>query len=107
MRFPAEIYRASNIRLDESIKIELYDPATKTRTVDTVGYISIKGNRHQIGEAFAGFKVAIEQYPEEDLIRVRYGNVKLAVIDKSPNARLRPTASSERWEEGACAPPNT
>ncbi|MCF6312066.1 MAG: integrase core domain-containing protein [Verrucomicrobiales bacterium] len=107
LKFPAEIYQASTRRLDESIKIHLYDPATETRKVNMTGYISIKGNRHLVGEAFAGTKVSIEQTPESGLIRVQYGNVKLGIIENTPNARLRPTASAERWGDSACASPST
>lgn len=102
MKFPAELYQASTRRLDESIKIHLYDPSTETRKVNMTGYISIKGKSYLVGEAFAGAKVAIEQSPESGLMRVRYGNVKLGIIGNPPNARLRPTASAERWEDSTC-----
>ncbi len=38
-RFPADLYQASARRLDESIKIHLYDPSTKTRNVSMSGSV--------------------------------------------------------------------
>lgn len=45
-----------------------------------------------------GVDVAIEESAESGLLAVRYANVKLGWLERTPNARLRPTAYAERWE---------
>jgi transposase InsO family protein len=101
-RFPAEVYQRSERRLDETIKQYLYDADVETRCVSMSGFVSIDGVSHHLGEAFGGTKVALERHPESGVIRLRYGNVKVGVIDAPPNASLRPPAYDERWEERTC-----
>ena len=102
-RFPADLYQGSARRLDESIKIHLYEPGTETRNVSMSGFVSISGTAYLVGEAYAGVKVALERCADTGLIRFRYGNVKLGTLEATPNARLRPPAYDERWELRACA----
>lgn len=101
-RYPGDLYRASQRRLGESIGLPLYAPGTMTRNVDGSGFISVEGVRHLVGEAYAGAKVALEHSAESGLTRVRYGNVRVGIIDPTPNARLRPPAYDERWMSRPC-----
>ena len=98
MRVPADVYRASARRLDERIKSPLYDLGTETRRVSAAGFVALNGTDCYVGESFGGVDVALEKEEKSGLLLVRYANVKLGSLDDSPNARLRPTAYVERWE---------
>ena len=102
MRVPADVYQASARRLDERIKPRLYELGAETRSVSAAGFMALNGGNTYVGEAFAGADVALETDPESGLVLVRYANVRLGNVDRSPNARLRPTAYAERWETKAC-----
>jgi hypothetical protein len=103
MRVPADVYQASARRMDERIKTRLYEPGVKTLRVSAAGFVSLNGNNCYVGEAFMGADVAMERDEKSGLTHVRYANVKLGVLDAAPNARLRPTAYAERWEQKSCA----
>ena len=60
--------------------------------------ISLNGNTCYVSESLMGVDVAIEESPETGLLAVRYANVKLGWLERTPNARLRPPAYAERWE---------
>jgi transposase InsO family protein len=98
MRTPAEVYHPSARRLDERIKPRLYDAGVETKRVNPRGGISLNGNTCYVGESLMGVDVAIEESAESGLLAVRYANVKLGWLERTPNARLRPTAYAERWE---------
>ncbi|MGB6222452.1 integrase core domain-containing protein, partial [Haloferula sp.] len=98
MRRPAEVYQPSAKRLDERIKMELYDAGVETRRVNSGGFISLKGNACYVGESFVGVDVAVEENPETGLLGVRFANVKLGWLEKGPKARLRPPAYAELWK---------
>jgi hypothetical protein len=98
MRTPAEVYQPSARRLDERIKPRLYDAGVRTKRVNGAGFISLNGNTCYVSESLMGVDVAIEESPETGLLAVRYANVKLGWLDRTPNARLRPPAYAERWE---------
>ena len=61
------------------------------------GFISLFGKNCFVGEGFAERDVALERDDKTGVIGVRYANVKLGDLADSPNARLQPTASAERW----------
>jgi transposase InsO family protein len=98
MRTPSEIYHASARRLDERIKPRLYDVGVETKKVSKAGFISLNGNNCYVGESLMGVDVAIEESADTGLLAVRYANVKLGWLERTPNARLRPPAYAERWE---------
>jgi transposase InsO family protein len=98
MRTPSEVYQPSARRLDERIKPRLYEAGVETKRVDRAGFISLNGNSCYVGESLMGVDVAIEESAETGLVGVRYANVKLGWLDRTPNARLRPPAYAERWE---------
>ena len=98
MRTPAQAYQPSLRRLDERIKPALYEAGVETKRVNKAGFISLNGNNCFVGESLIGVDVAVEESPETGLLAVRYANVKLGWLDRTPNARLRPTAYAERWE---------
>jgi hypothetical protein len=98
MRTPSEVYQPSARRLDERIKPRLYEAGVETKRVDRAGFISLNGNSCYVGESLTGVDVAIEESAETGLLGVRYANVKLGWLDRTPNARLRPPAYAERWE---------
>lgn len=102
MRTPGQVYQPSARRLDERIKPALYDAGVETKRVNKAGFISLNGNNCFVGESLIGVDVAIEQSPESGLLGVRYANVKLGWLERTPNARLRPPAYAERWESKAC-----
>lgn len=102
MRFPSDLYQASARRLDESIKMELYDPGMETKKVGMNGYIHYNKGKCFVGEAFAGERVSLDNAVKPGLTLVRFANVKLGWLEASPNARLRPTAYAERWESKTC-----
>jgi transposase InsO family protein len=102
MRFPSDVYQASDRRLDERIKPNLYVLGTETKRVNAGGYIGVDGKACYVGESFAGVDVALERKPESDLILVKYSNVTLGQLDGTPNQRLRPTASDAGWETKPC-----
>lgn len=102
MRIPAQVYQPSARRLDERIKPDLYDAGVETKRVNKAGFVSLNGNNCFVGESLIGVDVAIEESPESGLLGVRYANVKLGWLERTPNARLRPTAYAERWESKAC-----
>jgi putative transposase len=101
---PAERYQASPRRLDEGIKTRLYEPHEEIKRVNSSGFISLNGNNCFVGEAFVGVDVAIERDEKSGLLKVRYANVQLGSLEKTPNARLRPPAYTGRWEKRACSP---
>ena len=103
MRVPADCYQGSARRLDGAIKLPLYDPGVETKRVNAAGFIGINGGTCYVGESFGGVDVAITKDEKSGLLHVRYANVRLGFLDDSPNARLRPTAYAERWENRACA----
>ena len=70
----------------------------ETKRVNKAGFISLNGNNCFVGESLIGVDVAVEESPETGLLAVRYANVKLGWLDRTPNARLRPPAYAERWE---------
>ena len=98
MRTPAQVYQRSARRLDERIKPALYEAGVETKRVNKAGFISINGNNCFVGESLIGVDVAVEESPETGLLAVRYANVKLGWLERTPNARLRPPAYAERWE---------
>jgi len=98
MRTPAEVYQPSARRLDERIKPRLYEAGVRTKRVNRAGFISLNGNTCYVSESLMGVDVAIEESPETGLLAVRYANVKLGWLERTPNARLRPPAYAERWE---------
>lgn len=98
MRTPAEVYQPSARRLDERIKPRLYEAGVKTKRVNRAGFISLNGNTCYVSESLMGVDVAIEESSETGLIAIRYANVKLGWLERTPNARLRPPAYAERWE---------
>ena len=98
MRTPAQVYQPSARRLDERIKPALYEAGVETKRVNKAGFISLNGNNCFVGESLIGVDVAVEESPETGLLAVRYANVKLGWLDRTPNARLRPPAYAERWE---------
>lgn len=102
MRLPAELYQPSARRLDESIKIPLYDLGVKTKKVGTSGYINYNKGKCYVGESFAGVRVSLDEMLKPGLTLVCFANVKLGWLENSPNARLRPTAYAERWESKTC-----
>lgn len=104
MRTPAEVYQPSARRLDERIKIRLYDLGAETRRVSDAGYVTWRGSPCYVGESFGGVKVAFEPEDADGLVLVRYANVRLGTLDGAPNARLRPPAYAERWERKPCQP---
>ena len=104
MRTPAEVYQPSARRLDERIKVRLYDPGTQTRRVSEAGFIAWAGRTCYVGESFGGVEVALEVDDESGLVAVRYANVRLGNFADVPNARLRPMASAARWERAPCQP---
>ena len=106
MRTPAEVYQPSARRLDERIKVRLYDAGTQTRRVSEAGFIAWEGKTCYVGESFGGVKVALEVDDESGLVAVRYANVRLGNFADVPNARLRPPASAARWERTPCQPKN-
>ena len=98
-RVPQDLYQASSRRLDEHIKPELYELGTETKVVSQSGHISISGRTCHVGDAFANYEVAMEEQESTGIIDVRFSNVKLGYLEPGPNARLRPPAYAERWEE--------
>ena len=102
MRVPSDLYQPSARRLDESIKIPLYDLGVKTKKVGTSGYINYNKGKCYVGESFAGVRVSLDETLKPGLTMVRFANVKLGWLENSPNARLRPTAYAERWESKTC-----
>lgn len=98
MRTPAQVYQPSARRLDERIKPALYEAGVETKRVNKAGFISLNGNNCFVGESLIGVDVAVEESPETGLLAIRYANVKLGWLDRTPNARLRPPAYAERWE---------
>jgi len=104
MRTPAEVYQPSARRMDERIKVRLYDLGTETKRVSEAGYVTWRGSPCYVGESFGGVKVAFEPADQDGLVLVRYANVKLGTLDGAPNARLQPTAYTERWERKPCQP---
>ena len=98
MRTPAQVYQRSARRLDERIKPALYEAGVETKRVNKAGFISINGNNCFVGESLIGVDVAVEESPETGLLAVRYANVKLGWLERTPNVRLRPPAYAERWE---------
>lgn len=102
MLVPADLYQASTRRLDESIKIPLYDLGVETKKVGQSGFISYNKSQCFVGEAFAGEEVSIDETAKPGLTLVCFANVKLGWLENSPNARLRPTAYAERWESKTC-----
>lgn len=96
-RVPAEVYQKSRNRLDEQINHPLYDPSDFTLKVTENGNIHYEGRRIQVGEAFSGQRVALEQEGQEVL--VRYANIKLGFIPgKGDRDRLRPYSYEKRWQ---------
>lgn len=104
MRFPADVYQASDRRLDERIKPNLYLLGAETKRVNRAGYISLDGNACYVGESFGGVDVELQRTAESPRIIVKYSNVTLGELDGSPNRRLRPTASDAGWEPKPCHP---
>jgi len=88
--------------MDERIKPRLYDLGVKTQRVSSAGFVALNGVNCYVGESFEGVDVAIEENEQSGLFHVRYANVKLGVLERTPNARLRPTAYAERWETKPC-----
>ena len=95
-RFPSELYQKSRRRLDEQIKISMYDPKERTLKVSDSGGIEIKGKRYHVGEAFASQRVALDHEGEDTV--VRYANIKIGLLPKNPDDRLRPYPYTKRWE---------
>ena len=102
MRLPAELYQPSARRLDESIKMDIYDLGAETRKVSQSGFIAHNKRQCFVGEAFAGMEVSLDEAEKPGLTMVRFANVKLGWLENSPNARLRPTAYADRWESKTC-----
>lgn len=102
MQLPAELYQPSVRRLDESIKIPLYDLGVETRKVSQSGFIAHNKRQCFVGEAFSGMEVSVDEAQKPGLTLVCFANVKLGWLENSPNARLRPTAYAERWESKTC-----
>ena len=102
MQMPCECYQASNVRLNQRIKHRLYEVGDEIKRVSSSGFISLFGKNCFVGEAFAERDVALERDDKTGVIGVRYANVKLGDLADSPNARLQPTASAERWGNRAC-----
>jgi len=75
-RVPADLYQASNLRLDKSVKTRLYEPLQETLKVNQGGFVSLEGKALHVGEALAGTEVALDRN-ESGLIEVRYSNVRL------------------------------
>jgi transposase InsO family protein len=96
-RFPVDLYQKSRRRLDEQIRIPLYEPSVRTFKVSEAGAVRIGGNVYHVGEAFAGRRVALEE--EESGRVVRFANVKLGLLPKKAGERLIPYPYAERWEE--------
>ena len=67
--------------------------------MDSVGFISVDGNKCYVGESLGGVEVAIEESTATKMLAIRYANVKLGWLENAPNARLRPPAYVERWEK--------
>jgi putative transposase len=105
MKLPADLYQASSRRLDECIKPDLYELGTERKRVNETGFISQNGTSCYVGESFAGVEVAIERDESCGQTKVRYANVKLGNLSDASNARLRPPAYTERWEEKPCDNP--
>lgn len=102
MRVPADVYQASARRLDERIKPRLYELGVETHRVSATGFVALNGGNCYVGESFGGVEVAMERSAESGLLEVRYANVRLGILEDSPNARLQPPAYAERWEKRAC-----
>ena len=102
MRVPADVYHASARRLNERIKIRLYDLGVEVRRVSENGSIGMNGKTYYVGESFAGVDVAVEWDEQSELHLVRYANVKLGTLEDTFEARLRPTASAELQRRKPC-----
>ena len=102
MRLPAELYQPSARRLDELIKMDLYDLGAETRKVSQSGFIAHNKRQCFVGEAFAGMEVSLDEDQKPGLTLVCFANVKLGWLENAPNARLRPPAYAERWESKTC-----
>ena len=72
--------------MEERIKPRLYELGVKTQRVKTAGFIGVNGANCYVGESFGGVDVALEQNEESGLFHVRHANVKLGVLEESPNA---------------------
>lgn len=95
-KFPAELYQKSRRRLDEQIKQPLYDPSERTLKVSDSGGVQFNGKRYHVGEAFAKQRVAVEQEGQETILR--YANIKIGLLPKNPDDRLRAYPYEKRWE---------
>lgn len=98
MRTPAEVYQPSPRQYSEHIKPRLYKTGVRLKRVNHAGFIFLDRNTYYISETLAGVEVAIEESTETGWLAVRYANVKLGWLERTPNARLRPPAYAERWE---------
>jgi len=97
MRVPSDVYRASNTRMDASIKTRLYEPEDDTLKVSSSGHVYLDGRNLHVGEALSGTEVALERNSKTGLIVVRYVNVKLGeYLSEQKEKRLHPIGYHEQ-----------
>ena len=96
MRYPADLYQASNRTFDEGIKTTLYNPGAEVKRVNESGAIAVAGERVFVGEALAGMEVELRRSGKPDKIMVYFANILLGECNASSSDRLRPTASATR-----------
>lgn len=77
---PASRYIASSRSYPAKLKAPEYDLTDQVRRVNEKGYISFKGQRYYVGEAFRGDNIAIRPTTEENIMNVIYCNTSIKKI---------------------------
>lgn len=92
MRRPADLYRPSERKLDQTNNPIVYDSQYEVKTVSTSGHLAHEGRNYLVGEAFIGKSVGLKK-TSDGQTEVYFANVHLG--------NLRFDAEGGRFKPGA------
>ncbi len=96
MRRPAEVYRPSQKRMGENVKIG-YPKNYLVKTISSSGFLSYEGKKYHVGEHFAGCRMGLFE-DDQGTIQLHYANLHLGNLRFDSQGRFKP--------EAYIAPPN-
>ena len=88
MAVPAQRYVPSLRSLPESLPAIEYGPCDAVRRVQEGGIISFRGQEFRVGQAFKGFRVALQPTPTDGLLEVHFCRQRIARIDLHTGQRV-------------------